>query len=107
MIGKIRFRRIRTSPNAMLTDTVLKNGRVARRSNFLNEGYLTSLTIIMERKIRINGSAYRQLPVGKLLSSTHIRNRVSDATSPAAAGMGKPRNSLPPPLLDIAARQLK
>ena len=29
-----------------------------------------------------------------------------EATSPAAAGMGKPRNSFPPPVPAIAARQL-
>src|SRR5882672_11206157 len=31
-------------------------------------------------------------------------NSVSDATRPAAEGIGKPRNSLPPPLVLIAAR---
>ena len=44
---------------------------------------------------------------GRCRSSSHIRNKVNEATKPAAAGMGKPRNSLPPPPPGMAARQLK
>ena len=57
-------------------------------------GYFTSLTIIAERNSSSTGSANRSLLCEKPFSSIHIKNNVSDATSPAADGIGKPRNSL-------------
>ena len=81
--------------------------RRARRSRVLKEGYLTSLTIIKERNNIRPGKMYRHKPVAKTFSSPpHIRNSVTEATSPAADGMGKPRNSFPPLPPGMAARQL-
>src|SRR5471030_1539389 len=80
--------------------------RLARKSSDLKLGYFTSLTIIAERNNSSTGSAKRSLLSEKPFSSIHNKNNVSEATSPAAAGIGKPRNSLLLALLFIAARQL-
>ena len=89
--------------------TILVKLRRARRSRVLKDGYLTSLTIMKERNNIRPGKTYRQIAVAKSLSSVspHIRNSVTDATRPAAEGIGKPRNSFPPLSPGMAARQLK
>src|SRR6185369_13738354 len=101
-MGRILFRKIRSNPQNIVAITSLVNGRVDFRSSFLNEGYFTSLTFIIERNIMIPDRPSRQDPVAKSCSSHHIRNRVKEATKPAAAGIGNPRNSPPPPPLLIA-----
>src|ERR1700677_918688 len=106
-MGSIHFRNITRQPAKIMVTIILGKVRRARKSNVLNDGYFTSLTIITERNKSRPGSTYFQGPLERSRSvwSPHNRKNVSEATSPAAAGMGKPRNSLPPPP-DMADRQL-
>ena len=64
----------------------------------LKVGYFTLLTIIAERNTSNAGNAYcayRQPTLSRCPASRiHIRKTVIEATNPAAAGMGKPTNSL-------------
>src|SRR3569833_3450648 len=104
-------------PRNKAAPRALENVLVERNPSDLNVGYLTVLTIIAERNCFSIARKYLQapssiptamLPSGILtgVSFCLITIRVSEATSPAADGMGKPRNSLPPPLPACAARQL-
>ena len=73
--------------------SVLVKVRVARKSSVLKLGYFTLLTIIQDRNSIRTGRKKRHLPVANSFSSHQIMNSVSDATNPAAEGIGKPRNS--------------
>ena len=81
-------------PRNRTATSVLVKVRVARKSSDLKLGYFTLLTIIQERNSSSTGRQYRQLPVANSFSSHQIMNSVSEATRPAAEGIGKPRNSL-------------
>src|SRR3954471_1733626 len=94
-------------PTITTTTTTFENGRFVRKSKYLKAGYFISLTIIRDRKAMMNGSRYNHGLFEKPRSSSHKIKSVSEATTPAAAGIGKPRNSFPPPVPAIAARQLK
>src|ERR1700682_1074354 len=85
----------------------LVNVLVERRPRDLKLGYFTVLTIIADRNTRTMGRRYLALPSVLSFSLSWIINSVSEATSPAAEGMGKPRNSLWPGLLGWALKQLK
>src|SRR5882757_5307174 len=109
----------------MRTTTMARNlgsERVVRRLSDLKLGYLNPLNIIHERKSMSGGKTYLPLPDRKSMSggkacvplpisrprsSNHSMQRVSDAMTPAAAGIGKPRNSLFAASELAAARQLK
>src|SRR4051812_31252379 len=86
--GRTFFQSISIKPRNMAAMTSLVKGFVDFRLSFLKEGYFTSLTIIIERKNMRMGSRYRRLPRGKSRSSSHSKNNVTEATIPAAAGMG-------------------
>src|SRR5438552_6078936 len=67
----------------------------------LKLGYLTPLNIMNERNNMSGGSTHLAEP--RLCSpSHHNKKSVSDAMSPAAAGIGKPLNSLPAPEIPAA-----
>ena len=83
-----------SSPIPIAAVTKKKNEREPRRFTFLKVGYFTLLTIIAERNTSNTGSANFQSPFAKSRSSIQIRKYVMLATKPAAAGMGKPTNSL-------------
>src|SRR3954468_22008735 len=82
---------------------------VVRQFTALKLGYLSLLNIMMERKSIKNGKTYFHLPIERWPSSSQSRNRVMDAITPAAAGIGNPVKFLSgeawPSLL--AATQLK
>src|SRR5438445_6968602 len=90
---------------ARMMATILGKVRFARQSRDLKDGYFTSLTIMNERKTRMTGRTYRHRPMANSLSCHQSKKSVRVATVPAAAGMGKPRKSLPE-LLPAAAKQL-
>src|SRR5690349_1592892 len=99
-------RKITRKPINRTETTTLANGRLERRSMDLKLGYLTSLTIIIDRKIMMTERMMGQRPDSRLIFSSHpSKNSVNDETSPAAAGMGNPMNSLPL-LTPMADRQL-
>src|ERR1700722_17669629 len=89
--------------------TMISFGNVVeeRIPKVLKLGYFTSLTIIAERKSRTDGSSQPQWPRSFSFSFNLIMKSVSEATRPAADGMGKPRKSLPAPGRFMAERQLK
>ena len=89
-----RSRRTTTNPINIAATIVFQNVPVAFKSRRLKVGYLTVLTIIAERNRRITGNAKRHFGG----ASNSIISHVRDVTSPAAAGIGKPRNSFPPPV---------
>src|SRR5437016_10393924 len=79
---------------------------VERNPRDLKLGYLTVLTIMAERKISTTARRYFQLPRVLSFSFSSMIKSVREATKPAADGMGNPKNSLAPPPLDCALRQL-
>src|SRR5580698_8766760 len=81
--------------------------RVVRQLIALKLGYLKPLNIIHERKSIRGGSTHLPCPISRPFSSIHRRQSVIEAMTPAAAGMGKPRNSLFAAAESSAARQLK
>src|SRR4051812_44984241 len=95
-----------TAPMNKIANSVRVKVRVARKSSDLKVGYFTSLTIIQERNNMSAGSTTRHEPLVNSFPCHQIMKYVSEHTNPAAEGMGKPRNSLPPPEPAIAARQL-
>src|ERR1039457_4604360 len=80
---------------------------VERKPSDLKLGYRTVLTIMAERSTSTTAGRYFQFPRDFSFSFNWMTSRVSDATSPAAEGIGNPRNSLLPPAPGSAARQLK
>src|SRR5215475_9898826 len=70
---------------------------VVFQSTALKLGYLNRLNIINERKSMRGGKTNFQLPRWRSLSLSHSMKSVNDAIRPAAAGMGKPLNSLSAP----------
>src|SRR5687768_2620272 len=94
----------------MRTMTMARNlgsDRVVRQLSDLKLGYLKPLNIIQERKSISGGRTYLPWPMSRPRSSNHSMQSVSEAMTPAAAGMGKPRNSLLAASELAAARQLK
>src|SRR5437899_1966153 len=85
----------------------LMNVLVERSPRDLKVGYFTVLTIIAERNTSTTASRKPQLPRLRSFSLNWMIISVSDATSPAAEGIGNPKNSLPAPPLESALRQLK
>src|SRR5438067_11961909 len=81
--------------------------RVVRQLMDLKLGYLKLLNIMNERKTISGGSTQRQLPIECSPSRSQSMKRVSEAMRPAAAGIGKPLNSLLAEAEFAAARQLK
>src|SRR5208282_14152 len=67
--------------------------RVVFQLRPLKLGYWKRLNIMNERKIRRAGRSHFQRPRSRSLRAIQSMKRVSDAVRPAAAGMGKPRNS--------------
>src|SRR5664279_107282 len=80
-------------PRNRMATSVFVKVRVARKSSVLKLGYLTLLTIIHDKNTSSTGRKKRHLPVANSFSSHQIMNSVSEATRPAAEGIGKPRNS--------------
>src|SRR4051812_29154422 len=83
------------------------NERVVRQLMALKLGYLKPLNIIQARKSMSGGSTHFPCPISRPFSSNQSRQRVIEAITPAAAGMGKPRNSRFAAAELAAARQLK
>src|SRR5215831_11389057 len=79
---------------------------VERKPSDLKLGYFTVLTIIAERNTSTTAGRYFQLPSVRSFSLSRMINSVKEATSPAADGIGNPRNSLLPAPLFCALRQL-
>src|SRR5215831_2992193 len=79
---------------------------VDRNPSDLKLGYFTVLTIIADRNTSTAAGTNFQGPKLRSCSFRLMMSNVNDATNPAAEGMGKPRNSLPPPPPLIVARQL-
>src|SRR5688500_6977601 len=80
--------------------------RVVRQLMFLKLGYLNELNIIHERTSRSGGNTQRMSGPSIRSLFSAIMNSVMLATQPAAAGIGKPLNSLPAPGMFAAAMQL-
>src|ERR1700682_5616199 len=80
---------------------------VERRPRDLKLGYFTVLTIIAERNTSTTARRYFALPRVLSFSLSWIINSVSEATRPAAEGIGKPRKSFWPGLFGCALKQLK
>src|ERR1700733_8506502 len=81
--------------------------RFVRQWIALKLGYRKPLNIIHERKIMSGGSTHFPLPMSRPSLSNHSMHSVRDAMTPAAAGIGKPLNSLFAAVELAAARQLK
>src|SRR5690606_30610199 len=96
----------RIPPTTNAAAMALANVLVERRPSDLKLGYRTVLTIMADRKIRTINGTYFHRPSDFSCSFKLMINNVSEATSPAADGMGNPRNSLPPPAPGTMARQL-
>src|SRR5258706_15318252 len=94
-------------PRTSAAMIALVNVLLERRPRDLKLGYFTVLTIIAERNTSTTGSRYEALPRVLSFSLSWIIKSVSEATRPAAEGMGKPRKSFWPGRLGCALRQLK
>src|SRR5580700_6137928 len=81
--------------------------RVVRQLMALKLGYLKPLNIIHARNSMSGGSTHLPWPISRLSVPNHSRHSVIEAMTPAAAGIGKPRNSLFAASELAAARQLK
>src|ERR1700710_2560826 len=95
------------SPRNRAAMMALRNVLVERKPSDLKVGYFTVLTIMADRNNSTITRKYFHLPRSRSFSLSLIIISVKEATRPAADGIGKPRNSLPPPLPAAAARQLK
>src|SRR5947207_9554996 len=84
----------------------LANVLFERNPNDLKLGYLTVLTIMAERNKSTAAMTYFHPPRLLSFSLSWMISNVSDETSAAAEGIGKPRKSLLPPPLGRLARQL-
>src|SRR5882724_1630272 len=85
----------------------LGSERVVRQLMALKLGYLKPLNIIHARNNMSGGSTHLPWPISRPFSSNQSRHSVIEAITPAAAGIGKPRNSLLAAAESSAARQLK
>ena len=86
-IGTRYFHKNTKQATTTTAATNFVNGRRDRKSSFLNDGYLTSLTIITERNTSNANNTQRHELVGRFFSSSQIRNIVNEATIAAEAGM--------------------
>jgi len=101
--GRISLRAMKRKAAARMMATILGKVRFARQSRDLNDGYFTSLTIMKRGRTMMNGQdvtprRFCEAFVQPARSSNQSRKSVSEATVPAAAGIGKPRKSLLAPL---------
>src|SRR6266498_79347 len=92
-------------PTMIAAMIALRKVLAERKPRDLKLGYLTVLTIIHESNKRTTASKYFQLPRLPFLLN-EIISSVSEETSPAAEGIGKPRKSLLTTPAGCALRQL-
>src|SRR4051812_37298635 len=99
---------ITTRPRMIATMMILGKAMVDRSPKVLKLGYFTVLTIMMDKNTSTMGRMYFNFANRNSLSFSLslMMSSVSEATSPAAEGMGKPKNSLLPEFPGMAARQL-
>src|SRR5271168_4058263 len=94
------------SPRNSAAKIALVNVLLERSPSDLKLGYFTVLTIIAERKIStVARRNPHHLPRVFSFSLSWMISSVRDETSPAADGMGNPRNSFACVESGIAARQ--
>src|ERR1035437_4266881 len=84
----------------------LRNVVVERKPSDLKVGYFTVVTIMADKNTSTTAGRNFQGPRVFSFSLRWMTSSVSDATNPAADGMGKPKNSLLPPVPAMVARQL-
>src|SRR6267154_1168749 len=99
--------RITIEPRNSAAMIAFVNVLLERSPRDLKLGYFTVLTIIAERNTSTIGKRYEALPSVRSFSLSWIIRSVSEATRPAAEGIGKPRKSFCPGRLGCALRQLK
>src|SRR5262245_30755747 len=95
-----------TKPIASAATMALIKVLVERNPRDLKLGYLTVLIIIAERKSSTIARKYFQAPNSRSFSLMWMIRSVSEATRPAADGIGNPRKSLLPPPELCALKQL-